>query len=87
MTTTTIASKIQTTFNNLIDNIQTHPYYQKVMSKPPLERWLTITGWFIVSQIVVFGSLYLIFGKIVVIGFLPSIRSWRTTRTFFQNHI
>ena len=39
---------------------------------PPIRRWLTIAGLFGLSQIVVFGLLYLIFGKIVVIGFFAS---------------
>jgi ZIP family zinc transporter len=53
--------------------LQAHPKYQEVMDLPPLKRWGVFIGLFLLSQIVVFGGLYLIFDKIVVIGFLASI--------------
>ena len=40
---------------------------------PATQKWLTIGGLFLFSQILVFGFLYLVFGKIVVIGFFASI--------------
>ncbi|WP_407942123.1 ZIP family metal transporter [Methylicorpusculum oleiharenae] len=43
------------------------------MDMPPPKRWMTLAGVFAASQVIVFGGLYLIFGKIVVIGFLASI--------------
>jgi len=47
--------------------------YQRLMEVSPIKRWSIITGLFLLSQAIVFGSLYLIFGKIVVIGFAASI--------------
>jgi ZIP family zinc transporter len=38
-----------------------------------MQRWGVIAGVFLLSQILVFGSLYVIFDKIVVVGFLASI--------------
>ena len=51
-----------------IEKIKSTEYYQKLMDMPPLKRWAIVAGLFLLSQLVVFGSLYLIFGKIVVIG-------------------
>lgn len=73
MTTQNIATRMQSFFYLQLDKLTANEYYQKLMAKPKLERWLTLTGLFIVSQIIVFGGLYLIFGEIVVIGFLASI--------------
>ncbi|PKM10333.1 MAG: hypothetical protein CVV13_13440 [Gammaproteobacteria bacterium HGW-Gammaproteobacteria-3] len=73
MTTINTATQIQTFFNTQVENIKSSAYYLKVMAKPPAERWLTLAGWFVLSQVLIFGSLYLMFGKIVVIGFLASI--------------
>ncbi len=47
--------------------------YMALMALPPFQRWLRIAGLFLLSQIAVFGGLYLIFGKLVVIGFFASI--------------
>jgi ZIP family zinc transporter len=47
--------------------------YQQLMEMSPLKRWSIIAGLFLLSQAVVFGGLYLMFGKIVVIGFFASI--------------
>ena len=58
---------------------------------PALKRWGILVGLFLLSQIVVFGSLYLIFGKIVVIGFFASILAGLATgigalpALFFKN--
>jgi ZIP family zinc transporter len=49
------------------------PQYQKLMELPPIQRWAVIGGLFVLSQLLFFGLLYLIFGKTVVIGFLASI--------------
>lgn len=53
--------------------LQAHPRYLKLMALPTLQRWGVIAGLFLLSQLVVFGSLYIIFDKVVVIGFLASI--------------
>lgn len=60
-------------FNTQLSRLQANPQYQNLMALPPLQRWSAITGLFVASQVVVFGLLYVIFGKIVVIGFLASI--------------
>jgi ZIP family zinc transporter len=56
-----------------VERIKSTERYQNLMEMPPLKRWAIVAGLFLLSQGVVFGSLYLIFGKIVVIGFLASI--------------
>lgn len=56
-----------------LTQFQSTPQYQNVMAMPPAKRWGTLAGSFLISQLIVFGSLYLIFGKVVVIGFLASI--------------
>jgi len=40
---------------------------------PPVQRWLVATALLLASQMLVFGLLYLVFGQLVVIGFLASI--------------
>ncbi len=66
-------ANIQTFLNSLLSSIKSNPNYQKIKTMPPIQRWGTIGGLFIVSQVLVFGFLYLLFGKIVVIGFFASI--------------
>jgi ZIP family zinc transporter len=66
-------ANIQAFFNSQFSNIQSNPNYQKIKSMPTTQRWATIGGIFLISQVLVFGLLYLLFGKIVVIGFLASI--------------
>jgi len=66
-------ANIQEFFDNQFLTIQSNPNYQKIKAMPPTQRWATIGGLFILSQILVFGLLYLLFGKIVVIGFFASI--------------
>ncbi|GAW85823.1 zinc transporter, ZIP family [Bathymodiolus platifrons methanotrophic gill symbiont] len=48
-------------------------YYQKLQALPKNQRWLTYAGLFLVSQIIVFGSLYLFFGRIAAIGLFASV--------------
>jgi ZIP family zinc transporter len=69
----TTAQTLQTFFETQLVTIQSHPQYKKIMALPKQQRWATWGGIFLVSQIIVFGLLYLFFGKIVVIGFLASI--------------
>jgi zinc transporter, ZIP family len=71
--TTRTLSKLQQYFETKVDQIKDSENYQKLQALPPLKRWATIAGLFLLSQLVVFGSLYLIFGRIVVIGFFASI--------------
>lgn len=53
--------------------LQGHPRYQQLMDLPNLQRWAAFAGLFMLLQVLVFGLLYLIFGKVVVIGFFASI--------------
>jgi ZIP family zinc transporter len=64
---------IQTFFNTQLSRIQSSPNYLKIKAMSPTQRLITIVGLFIISQIIIFGFLYLAFGKIVVIGFMASI--------------
>lgn len=64
---------IQHFFNSNCSRIQSSAYYQKILAMPPIQRWLTIGGLIIFSQIIVSGVLYLLFGKLVVIGFIASL--------------
>jgi ZIP family zinc transporter len=72
ITTKTLTS-MQRYFEDRIATLKASENYQKLLAMPPLQRWATIAGLFLLSQLVVFGSLYLIFGQVVVIGFLASI--------------
>ncbi len=47
--------------------------YQQLMALPTWQRVGVLLGLFLALQLVVFGSLFLLFGKIVVIGFIASI--------------
>ncbi|MCD2451229.1 ZIP family metal transporter [Methylicorpusculum oleiharenae] len=73
MTNPPIATKIQQFYGSQVQKVQQSEYYKKLMDMPPPKRWMTLAGVFAASQVIVFGGLYLIFGKIVVIGFLASI--------------
>lgn len=64
---------IDSFFENQYLRLQAHPQYLKLMALPALQRWGVIAGLFLLSQLVVFGSLYIIFDKVVVVGFLASI--------------
>jgi ZIP family zinc transporter len=72
-TSVTFFTKLQTYSEATITKIQNCPKYQQIQTLPPLQRYLTWAGLFLTSQIIVFGALYLMFGYIVVIGFLASI--------------
>jgi ZIP family zinc transporter len=64
---------MESCFNTQLSKLQSHPNYQKLMALPTTQRWLVIAALFLASQVLVFGLLYVIFGKIVVIGFFASI--------------
>jgi zinc transporter, ZIP family len=89
--TTRTLSKLQHYFETTVDRIKDSENYQKLQALPPLKRWAAITSLFLLSQLVVFGGLYLIFGKIVVIGFVASILAGLATGAgalpalFFKN--
>ncbi|MGZ8165407.1 MAG: ZIP family metal transporter [Methylobacter sp.] len=89
--TNNTAVKLQHYFEHQVIRIKSDKNYQKLLVLPPLKRWATVAGLFLISQIVVFGSLYLIFGKIVVVGFFASILAGLATglgalpALFFKN--
>jgi len=64
-------------FTNILDKYRSQlnscSYYQKLQAFPKNQLWLTLSALFLVSQIIVFGSLYLFFGKVAMIGFFASI--------------
>ncbi len=72
ITAKTIA-KLQSYIELQITHAKASKYYQQLLAMSALKRWATLTGLFLLSQLVVFGGLYLFFGKLVVIGFLASI--------------
>jgi ZIP family zinc transporter len=84
-------SSIQLFFETQFTNLQASEYYQKIKAMPSTQRWTTISVLFLISQILVFGLLYLIFDEIVVIGFLASILAGLATgigalpAVFFKN--
>ena len=71
--TTRTLSTLQHYVETKVEQIKDSENYQKLMALPPLKRWATVAGLFLLSQLIVFGGLYLIFGKTVVIGFFASI--------------
>ncbi|MFU8789543.1 MAG: ZIP family metal transporter [Methylobacter sp.] len=71
--TTTTVTQWQRNFEDKIAALKSSEHYQKLLAMPPLKRWATIAGLFLLSQLVVFGFLYIVFGRIVVIGFFASI--------------
>lgn len=73
MTIQSIINKTEHLFSQQVASVRKHPYYQKIMALPVMQRYLVLLGLFLAIQIIIFGSLYLLFGRIVVIGFLASI--------------
>jgi len=64
---------IQNYFVAQWSHIQSNPYFQKVLTLPKFQQWTVFGGLFLFSQLLLFGSLYIIFDEIVVIGFFASI--------------
>ena len=89
--TTRTLSKLQHTLETLVGRVKDTENYQKLMALPPLKRWAVLAGLFLLSQVAVFGGLYLVFGQIVVIGFFASILAGLATGVgalpalFFKN--
>ncbi|MGR8978550.1 MAG: ZIP family metal transporter [Gammaproteobacteria bacterium] len=90
-TATDNVTKFQLYLASQIDRITSTSHYKTLLAMPPIKRWSTVAGLFLASQIIVFGGLYLIFGKIVVIGFLASVLAGMATcvgalpALFFKN--
>lgn len=66
-------AKLQNVYEAQLIRLKANEQYITLMALPPAQRWLRIAGLFLLSQLVVFGGLYIIFGKIVVIGFFASV--------------
>ncbi|MEE9339883.1 MAG: ZIP family metal transporter [Methylococcaceae bacterium] len=66
---TSIKSALETQYSR----IQAHPNYKKISAMPPTQRWVVILGLFTFSQLLFFGLLYLVFNKIVALGFIASL--------------
>ena len=60
-------------------NLKNTSYYQRMLAISPLKRWAIVAGIFLLSQIILFTGLYLVFDKIVVIGFLASVLAGMAT--------
>jgi ZIP family zinc transporter len=90
-TLTNSLAKIQHFYNMQAARLQANERFRRLMALPPAQRWLSIAGLFLLSQALIFGTLYLIFGKIVVIGFIASILAGLATglgalpAVFFKN--
>jgi zinc transporter, ZIP family len=69
---TNIIEQLQTYSENKYAQLKSSSRYKQLLAMPPLQRYATLAGLFIISQIVVFGGLYLFFGEIVVVGFFAS---------------
>lgn len=71
--------------------LQAHPQYLKIVVLPPAKRWGVIIGLFLLSQSLIFGSLFLLFGKVVMIGVFASVLAGLATGVgalpalFFKN--
>lgn len=71
--TTRTLSTLQHFFETKISELKDSSRYQEIQALPRNKRWGVWAGLFLLSQLLVFGSLYLIFGRVVVIGFFASI--------------
>jgi ZIP family zinc transporter len=71
--TTQTISTLQRYFETQVIRIKSSENYRAIINMPPLKRWTTVAALFLLSQLVVFGGLYLIFGELVVVGFFASI--------------
>jgi zinc transporter, ZIP family len=91
MTIQNIITKLPAFLQQQMNRLQAHPHYHKLMALPAFQRWLIIAGFALLSQLLIFGALYAIFGKVVVIGFLASILAGLATGAgalpalFFKN--
>lgn len=72
-------ANIQMTLESLFSHLQTNALFQKILALPTIQRWAAISSLFILFQLVIFLFIYVLFGKVVVIGFLASILSGLAT--------
>lgn len=66
-------------FGSIQSRLNSCSYYQKLLTYPKSQRWLIIASLFLLSQVIVFGSLYLFIGKVAMIGFFICILSGLAT--------
>jgi len=91
MTRLSYLQRTQVLWDRLVARVMASPHVLRVLALPPLQRWAVWAGLFLLSQIIVFGALYLLFGEIVVVGFLASILAGLATGAgalpaiFFRN--
>jgi ZIP family zinc transporter len=84
-------TQLQSYIETRIKRLQASEPYIKLMALPVVQRWLSIVGLFLLSQVFVFGLLYVLFGKVVVIGFIASVLAGLATGlgalpvAFFKN--
>ncbi len=64
---------IQERIEGQFSRIQNTSFYQKISALPTGQRYSAWFAVFLISQVVILGALYVIFGQIVVIGFLASL--------------
>jgi ZIP family zinc transporter len=65
--------KLQSFYEVQIARLQANNHFIALMALPTLQRRLSFAGLFLFSQLFIFGCLYILFGKVVVIGFIASI--------------
>lgn len=65
--------KLQHFLEESLAKLQANEHFISLMALPTLQRRLSIAGLFLLSQVLIFGILYLLFGKLVVVGFFASI--------------
>ena len=65
--------KLQHFVEAWVAKVQANDHFISLMALPTLQRRLSITGLFLLSQVLLFWILYLLFGKLVVVGFFASI--------------
>jgi len=66
-------------FESISNRLNNCSYYQTLQALPNIQRWFALAALFLLSQLIIFGSLYFFFGKIAMIGFLACILSGLAT--------
>lgn len=74
-----VIDNLQHWLDDQITAIKASKRYQAIAALPPLQRYSVIICAFLLSQAVIFSALYLVFGEMVVLGFLASILAGSAT--------
>ena len=72
-TTDNFLDKFESFYHNQISNFKSSTWYINYQAMPAVRKYTSLAIVLIVSQVVIFGSLFLLFGEIVVIGFFASL--------------